>query len=986
MRGHLRLLAATALIGGLLGCNGADGATGPEGPPGETGPQGPPGPPGETGPQGPPGPAADVGVDETSDASTVLTGSITGTVTAKATGKPLNNAKIAVSPGTLTATTAADGTFTLSAVPIGGYTVSVSRDGFSSSTVPVGVSTIGPTNIAVALGTDATSTDGLTVALTSNLAAGFGAPVSLTATVTAPDSEAGALSYKWTQSGGRTATLSGASTGTLSFTTLALSDAKLVANPGAVFGPYDGGGFTPGRFGVMGISPDETGNYEFTLTVTDPEGHSATATAKVWATSPSSGLRSVPIGVPVWLQGDSTSTAGVAMTTWNWTLTVPTGSTAKLTGATTQFPTFTPDISGTYTLTESVSGESPMSIYAGVWGGMAGIASKPGSGTDYATITKDCMGARCHGGSTGPNFPWNTLAYSGPNMFPYWAATKHAVAFQDGIDGKLSSHFGEECLQCHTLGYNPAKTVPNNGFDDVAKDAGWSLPSSLEAGNYVALVASKPGLAQMSNVQCENCHGPVNKNLMGGTDDWAAKSFSEEVCAQCHSERPFFPEAEQWKTSMHATRAIAINEGDGTSCSRCHSAQGFAEYSQMLRLATPSNPCPPGINNCTLTSDGLPPTFDAGVQTNATTTAALATYGVGNHATVEPITCSACHDPHDTAGNPFQLRLYDSLPAGASLMNGVSPTGVGAGLVCMTCHNQRPTYAEIDDYSITTNGLTNKSTIVTPHNATQTDIFYGVNAYFMPKSNPSPHLAVKDTCVGCHHDIPNAAQAAAGDKKNHAFNTDTSICNSCHGASSGLVDGVGLQAQFKKQMGDLDSSLYSALTTILTGAATNATNPGYNVTVRDAVTLNYLCTANTAAGTHIGLTIVPTSYAPFSYTAGPPAHVQPWRSLSNVQVTFATNPFSIGMAECTSTSTGAAATTTYAGGPVVISISSAQQGLLYASTNLPLISAISTTGKAIYNEALLNNDLSLGVHNLPFEQAVINATIAQLRTVTYATP
>ena len=54
----------------------------------------------------------------------------------------------------------------------------------------------------------------------------------------------------------------------------------------------------PARFGPMAIGIDETGNYQFSLTVKDPAGHTATTSAVVWATPPSSGLRSVPFNVP----------------------------------------------------------------------------------------------------------------------------------------------------------------------------------------------------------------------------------------------------------------------------------------------------------------------------------------------------------------------------------------------------------------------------------------------------------------------------------------------------------------------------------------------------------------------------------------------------------------------------------------------------------------------------------------------------------------
>jgi hypothetical protein len=115
----------------------------------------------------------------------------------------------------------------------------------------------------------------------------------------------------------------------------------------------------------------------------------------------------------------------------------------------------------------------------------------------------------------------------------------------------------------------------------------------------------------------------------------------------------------------------------------------------------------------------------------------------------------------------------------------------------------------------------------------------------------------------------------------------------------------------------------------------------------------------------------------------------PWRALSSVEATFAVNPFAgmMNLAECGSTSAPAVVPgVAYAGGPVVLSISAAQAGPTHASTNPPLVSAVSITGKSIYNEALLNNDLSVGIHNLPFTQALVTSTLAQLATVSPGNP
>jgi predicted CXXCH cytochrome family protein len=59
---------------------------------------------------------------------------------------------------------------------------------------------------------------------------------------------------------------------------------------------------------------------------------------------------------------------------------------------------------------------------------------------------------------------------------------------------------------------------------------------------------------------------------------------------------------------------------------------------------------------------------------------------------IQPQTCVSCHDPHATAvdpatgGDEHQLRFWDSTPL---LPGGFAGVGMGAGAVCITCHNSR---------------------------------------------------------------------------------------------------------------------------------------------------------------------------------------------------------------------------------------------------------------------------------------------------------
>lgn len=128
---HAHVLLVLVGLVALAGCTGKTGDQGPLGPEGPTGPVGPPGAP------------------------AVTAGSIAGTVR-DGNGGPLAGASIATVPPSKTATSAADGSFTLSDLAIGSYSVAASRSGYTTFTLPnVGVVVSGTTNVSLVLQLDA---------------------------------------------------------------------------------------------------------------------------------------------------------------------------------------------------------------------------------------------------------------------------------------------------------------------------------------------------------------------------------------------------------------------------------------------------------------------------------------------------------------------------------------------------------------------------------------------------------------------------------------------------------------------------------------------------------------------------------------------------------------------------------------------------------------------------------------------------------------
>jgi formate-dependent nitrite reductase cytochrome c552 subunit len=263
------------------------------------------------------------------------------------------------------------------------------------------------------------------------------------------------------------------------------------------------------------------------------------------------------------------------------------------------------------------------------------------------------------------------------------------------------------------------------------------------------MLADFPDSAQLTNIQCENCHGPNN----GGAHTTGASrvSLSSDVCAVCHGEPLRHARFQQWQLSGHANYELAIDESESGSCSPCHTANGFLAWLPVLLDDDPD-------------TDPL-----AGVDVTWTADEA------------HPQTCVACHDPHSigtTTGveTDATVRINGDTPP---LVAGFQVFGAGKGAICMTCHNSR-------------RGLRNESTYEetaaagdaarAPHGSAQTDVLMGQNAYLVNTGIRGSHSLVKDTCVECHMDRTPPPDLLAYNQggTNHTFFASDAICANCH--------------------------------------------------------------------------------------------------------------------------------------------------------------------------------------------------------------
>ncbi|HEU4731404.1 MAG TPA: carboxypeptidase regulatory-like domain-containing protein [Kofleriaceae bacterium] len=923
-----------------LVCLGLFACTGDQGPPGDQGPKGDPGDPGTPAP---------------------TTGTLSGTIQDGVATTPLAGVQVtATAPGggaTLgTATTDAAGKFTFT-LEAGAVALQFQKDFYTSFTAQALVFLGQTQDLTVVMNEAASGKPSLSLGAIAN-DPGYGATVTLTASATDPNGDP--IVYTWTNTTAPALgklTASGA-TATVELPTMAAAFTYRAdpSNPGQFISGYT----LEDRFGVVPILTDTRGQVTVSLTVSDGHGQTATASRTLNAASVHGGTKDVAVGQRVYVNSGHPGPS-------SWTLTaVPAGSTAALDDPTSRTPSFVADLEGAYTLTEAGSA-TPLTLYAKLWYG----AIVGGSG-DSVSVEGNCT--LCHGAS----FPG-----AAKDMFTPWLGTGHATMFTKGINGKISDHYSGACFACHTVGFDDG--ISNHGFDDVA--GSWAMPA-MASTNWDSLVAAKPELARMANIQCESCHGPqgrINANGQLDIDEEAHTrtriangqerpflspriSYASENCATCHAAGAHHLYSE-WNTlgegnMGHASR-VGMTRGVSTtglnsSCGRCHVAQGYTLYADALNSGK--------IGLAALAAKDVDPADPLKDPLKQVTTA-----------NAEPVTCVACHDPHD-ATNPNQLRFYGNTP---KLPSGFAGFGMGKGALCVTCHNSR-NGAQLNDATLTLTYLHedgelynagNPTGYSAPHQADQGDVFLGHNAYFLGASMPmtSKHAAIEDTCVGCHMTLQPKGYLSHGapTPSGHLFRIEEAdqqkLCANCHGSA---VNGEGIQGQVEAQLAALAAKMGNAVKTKINAIGTaggqvrvrawDEASDLYSSTSASDLVVNVKDNPVTAVGIEeihgqIGFVLTLTSDITITYvdSAGKPKLTVTGKTFGVQMGALMDNP-----------------------------APPATPAALYKYTatdaaNNPIPCTTCRMVRAGWNYFLVEGDQSKGLHNPSFVNAVLNATLAQ---------
>jgi formate-dependent nitrite reductase cytochrome c552 subunit len=174
-------------------------------------------------------------------------------------------------------------------------------------------------------------------------------------------------------------------------------------------------------------------------------------------------------------------------------------------------------------------------------------------------------------------------------------------------------------------------------------------------------------------------------------------------CFACHSDQDFALVAAkvQWETSTHATGGNF--ERNSSSCSRCHTNEGFNAYIATGSGGSPTHPSPVG--------------------------------------------CFTCHAPHTKGDLSLRVSTPVTFERGGTFDR-------GSANLCANCHEARTPDPDITGATVAISQRWG------PHHAGQANVLTGQGAYtFGTAYESGAHSNVPNGCITCHMAAPYGNQA-----------------------------------------------------------------------------------------------------------------------------------------------------------------------------------------------------------------------------------
>ena len=247
---------------------------------------------------------------------------------------------------------------------------------------------------------------------------------------------------------------------------------------------------------------------------------------------------------------------------------------------------------------------------------------------------------------------------------------------------------------------------------------------------------------------CEGEEGPTGADGADGNGS----------CGSCHNvTTSVLAKQMQWEESGHATGTAAAYAGGRSSCTMCHSSEGFTDK--------------------------------------------LAGNEAVNRTDVTPVNCRTCHNIH-TNYDSTDYALATTAPVE---LTGTMYTGavidIGKGNLCANCHQTRARSYEENGLVVDGTDMVDiNSSHWGPHYGTHSNYLTGNGGFEVPGSlqytNSYHTTGVEDGCVTCH--LHN---------DNHTFEPDEDACAVCHADIDGIDEFRGVQDDISALMTELETAL-----------------------------------------------------------------------------------------------------------------------------------------------------------------------------------